>query len=91
MFAPTDEAIPKILKADLDKILADKPELTKILTHHVVGELDEGFLQDLEGGSLTTAGSGESLTVDGTAKIVCGGVQAANATVNSIDATVEPM
>ncbi|MGW7029769.1 hypothetical protein ACWGFX_21700 [Streptomyces xanthophaeus] len=48
-------------------------------------------IQDLEGGSLTTAGSGESLTVNGTAKIVCGGVQAANATVNSIDATVEPM
>ncbi|MFG3658526.1 fasciclin domain-containing protein [Streptomyces sp. NPDC047706] len=38
MFAPTDDAFAKIPKADLDKVLADKDQLTKILTYHVVGQ-----------------------------------------------------
>src|SRR5256714_5716285 len=36
VFAPTNDAFAKIPKADLDKVLADKAMLTKILTHHVV-------------------------------------------------------
>ncbi len=36
VFAPTDDAFAKIPKKDLDAVLADKPTLTKILTHHVV-------------------------------------------------------
>ncbi|MBT2493521.1 fasciclin domain-containing protein, partial [Streptomyces sp. ISL-96] len=38
VFAPTNDAFAKIPKADLDKVLADKATLTKILTYHVVGE-----------------------------------------------------
>lgn len=38
VFAPTNDAFAKIPKADLDKVLADKETLTKILTYHVVGE-----------------------------------------------------
>ena len=37
VFAPTNDAFAKIPKADLDKVLADKAQLTKILTYHVVG------------------------------------------------------
>ncbi|MFD4246990.1 fasciclin domain-containing protein [Streptomyces sp. NPDC058525] len=97
VFAPTNAAFAKIPKADLDRILADKAELTKILTYHVVGEeitpneLAKGSFKTLEGGSLTTAGSGETFTVNGTAKIVCGEVQTANATVNIIDTVLTPM
>ncbi|MFD3875836.1 fasciclin domain-containing protein [Streptomyces sp. NPDC058623] len=97
VFAPTNEAFGKIPKADLDKILADKAELTKILTYHVVGEkitpaqLPMGSFKTLEGGSLTTAGSSENFTVNGKAKIVCGDVQTANATVNIIDTVLTPM
>ncbi|MFE5538759.1 fasciclin domain-containing protein, partial [Streptomyces sp. NPDC056492] len=36
VFAPTNDAFAKIPKADLDKVLADKATLTKILTYHVV-------------------------------------------------------
>jgi len=32
VFAPTNEAFAKIPKADLDKLLADKAALTKVLT-----------------------------------------------------------
>ncbi|MDA5282751.1 fasciclin domain-containing protein [Streptomyces sp. Isolate_45] len=97
VFAPTNEAFAKIPKAELDKILADKAELTKILTYHVVGEeitpnqLGDGSFKTLEGGTLTTAGSGESFTVNGKAKIVCGDVQTANAKVNLIDTVLTPM
>ncbi|MGW9369604.1 fasciclin domain-containing protein [Streptomyces xanthophaeus] len=96
VFAPTNAAFAKIPKAELDKILADKTQLTKILTYHVVGEkitpqrLNMGSFKTLEGGSLTTAGSGENFTVNGEAKIVCGDVQTANATVNVIDSVLTP-
>lgn len=38
VFAPTNDAFAKIPKADLDKVLNDKEQLTKILVYHVVGE-----------------------------------------------------
>ncbi|MFI5542516.1 fasciclin domain-containing protein [Streptomyces sp. NPDC051815] len=97
VFAPTNEAFAKIPKADLDKILADKEQLTKILTYHVVGEkitpqqLDSGSFKTLQGGNLTTAASGDTYTVNGTAKIVCGDVRTANGTVNVIDTVLTPM
>lgn len=96
VFAPSNEAFAKIPKADLDKLLADKAQLTKVLTYHVVGEkltqqqLEKGSFKTLEGGTLTTAGSGDSITVNGTSKIVCGSVPTANATVNIVDTVLMP-
>ncbi|MFI1014666.1 fasciclin domain-containing protein [Streptomyces sp. NPDC020965] len=96
VFAPTNDAFAKIPKADLDKVLADKAMLTKVLTYHVVGErlspekLAKGSYPTLEKSALTTAGSGESYTVNGTAKTVCGNVQTANATVHIIDSVLMP-
>ncbi|MFD3919099.1 fasciclin domain-containing protein [Streptomyces sp. NPDC058595] len=96
VFAPSNEAFAKIPKADLDKLLADKAQLTKVLTYHVVGQkitqsqLANGSFKTLEGASLTTAGSGQNFTVNNTSKIVCGGVPTANATVNIIDTVLTP-
>lgn len=96
VFAPSNEAFAKIPKADLDALLADKAQLTKVLTYHVVGEkitqsqLAKGTFKTLEGANLTTAGSGQSFTVNGTSKIVCGDVPTANATVNIIDTVLTP-
>ncbi|GAA3417096.1 hypothetical protein GCM10018952_47820 [Streptosporangium vulgare] len=36
VFAPTNDAFAKIPKDKLDKLLADKAQLTKVLTYHVV-------------------------------------------------------
>ncbi len=36
VFAPTNDAFAKIPKADLDALLADKDQLTAVLTYHVV-------------------------------------------------------
>ncbi|MET9677916.1 fasciclin domain-containing protein [Streptomyces sp. NPDC006482] len=96
VFAPTNDAFAKIPKADLDKVLADKAALTKILTYHVVGEkvdkasLPDGSFKTLQGGTVTTDGSGESFEVNGTAKIVCGDVPTSNATVHIIDTVLMP-
>ncbi|MDI1460915.1 fasciclin domain-containing protein [Catellatospora sp. KI3] len=95
VFAPTNDAFAKIPKADLDKVLADNATLTKILTYHVVaGKIapDQlaGVHKTLQGGDITVAGSGTDFTVDGNAKVVCGNVQTANATVYIIDSVLMP-
>ncbi|MEU0281112.1 MULTISPECIES: fasciclin domain-containing protein [unclassified Streptomyces] len=96
VFAPTNDAFAKIPKAELDKVLGDKATLTKILTYHVVGErlaparLASGTYPTLEKGTLTTAGSGESYTVNDSAKVVCGNVSTSNATVHIIDTVLMP-
>ncbi|MFD3533295.1 fasciclin domain-containing protein [Streptomyces sp. NPDC058664] len=96
VFAPTNDAFAKIPKADLDKVLADKAALTKILTYHVVEEkVDKGALADgsfktLQGGTVTTDGSGDAFVVNDTAKIVCGGVPTSNATVHIVDTVLMP-
>ncbi|MFF3497152.1 fasciclin domain-containing protein [Streptomyces sp. NPDC002795] len=96
VFAPTNKAFAKIPKADLDKVLNDKAQLTKILTYHVVGEkvpqdkLADGSFKTLEGSKLTTSGSGEKYKVNDSAKIVCGNVQTSNATVHIIDSVLMP-
>ncbi|MFB7031285.1 MULTISPECIES: fasciclin domain-containing protein [unclassified Streptomyces] len=96
VFAPTNDAFAKIPKADLDKVLADKATLTKILTYHVVGQkltpkqLENGTFETLEKSTLTTKGSGEEYTVNDSSKVVCGNVPTANATVYIVDTVLMP-
>lgn len=96
VFAPTNDAFAKVPKADLDKLLADKAELTKVLTYHVVGkeltpkQLEKGSFETLEKGKLTTSGSDMSYTVNDSSKVVCGKVPTANATVYIVDTVLMP-
>ncbi|MEU6868843.1 fasciclin domain-containing protein [Streptomyces sp. NPDC046876] len=96
VFAPTNDAFAKIPKADLDKLLADKAALTKVLTYHVVGrrlepeQLANGSFPTLQKGMVTTSGSGSAYRVNGAAGVVCGNVQTANATVHIIDTVLMP-
>ena len=96
VFAPANSAFAKIPSATLTKVLANKAELTKILTYHVASgrytpaELSAGKpIKTLEGGTVTPAGSGTSFTVNG-ARVVCGNVQTANATVYIIGTVLMP-
>ncbi len=96
VFAPADSAFAAMDQATLNKALADpKGLLTTVLTYHVVqGRLTPAMLAGthttLQGKTLTVAGSGEDFTVNGTAKVVCGNVQTANATVYIIDGVLLP-
>jgi uncharacterized surface protein with fasciclin (FAS1) repeats len=96
VFAPANSAFAKIPSSTLNSVLANKAELTKILTYHVAtgrytpAELATGKpIKTLEGGTVTPAGSGTSFTVNG-AHVVCGNVQTANATVYIIDTVLMP-
>jgi uncharacterized surface protein with fasciclin (FAS1) repeats len=96
VFAPADSAFAAMDKATLDSAMADpKGLLTKVLTYHVVSgrltpEMLAGTHTTLTGGTITVAGSGQDFTVNGTAKVVCGNVQTANATVYIIDGVLLP-
>src|SRR5262249_32529616 len=96
VFAPTNDAFAAVPKATMKSLLADpKGDLTTVLTYHVVpGRITPDMLagthKTLEGGKLTVTGSGEDFTVNGTAKVVCGDVQTANATVYIIDGVLTP-
>ena len=90
VFAPSDTAFASLSQADLTSLLANPSQLGNVLTTHVVqGRLapDQlaGSHQTLSGANITVTGSGEDFTIDGKAKIVCGNIQTANATVYIID------
>ena len=95
VFAPTNDAFAALDKATLDKAMADpKGLLTTVLTNHVVEgrltpEMLAGDHKTLAGTTITVEGSGEDFTV-GKAKVVCGNVQTANATVYIIDGVLLP-
>ncbi|MGW7455607.1 fasciclin domain-containing protein [Streptomyces sp. NPDC054787] len=96
VFAPTNDAFAKIPKADLDKVLADKEQLTKILTYHVVGQkltpqqLENGSFETLQKGMVTTTGSGGVYKANNSANVVCGNVKTANANVYIVDTVLMP-
>ncbi|MFC6880639.1 MULTISPECIES: fasciclin domain-containing protein [Actinomadura] len=96
VFAPTNDAFDKIPKATLDKVMSDKKTLTGILTYHVVGQkaapsaLGSGDFKTLNGAMLKTSGSGQTFTIGDNAKVACGDVQTANATVYIIDSVLMP-
>lgn len=97
VFAPTDEAFAKIPEETLTAILADKEQLTSILTYHVVA----GKVMAADVVNLTTAETvqGQSLTIevleDGTvmvddAKIITTDIEASNGVIHVIDTVVLP-
>ena len=96
VFAPTNDAFAKIPADTLNKVLADKETLTKILTNHVVAgkiapDKIAGDHKTLAGTTLTVKGSGEMFTVGKeNANVVCGNVTTANATVYIVDSVLMP-
>ena len=96
VFAPANDAFGAIPEKDLNALLANKPALTKVLTHHVIaGKIAPADLagthKTLAGDTITVTGSGEDFTVgDAGAKVICGNVQTANATVYVIDGVLMP-
>ena len=102
VLAPANPAFEAVPANALNGLLADVPQLTTVLTHHVIdGRLtpDElaGEHTTLNNDKVTIEGSGEDFsvaadqTVTGTeATVICGNVQTANATVYIIDQVLKP-
>jgi len=96
VFAPSNDAFEAMDQDVMNKAMGDpKGLLTTVLTYHVVpGKLAPedlaGTHKTLQGGEVTVEGSGEDFTVDTNAKVICGNVQTANATVYIIDQVLMP-
>lgn len=94
VFAPYDPAFAKIPSATLNSVLANKTLLTQILEHHVIsGQLNPdqivGTHKTLNGDTVTVTGNTSGMMVDG-AKVLCGNIPTANATVYVIDTVMMP-
>lgn len=98
VFAPVDDAFGKLPKETVKTLgtPAGAKTLTSVLTYHVIaGQLspDEvaGEHQTVNGAKVTVEGSGDTITVGkDKAKVICGGVKTANATVYLIDTVLMP-
>jgi len=103
VLAPANPAFEAVPADALKSLLADKAQLTAVLTHHLIeGRLTPDQLAGehttLNGDTVTIEGSGEDFTIAGDqtvvgkadAGVICGNVQTANATVYIIDQVLAP-
>ena len=99
VFAPTNAAFAKIPKADLDKLLADKAALTKVLTYHVVaGKVMAKDVLTMNGkGAKTVQGqevmigvAGSNVTLNGSSKVTAVDIEAKNGVIHVIDTVIMP-
>lgn len=94
VFAPTDAAFDKLPAATIDALRTDSQQLISVLTYHLVkGQHSPaqvgGLRPTLQGSYVTVMSNGDGLTVDD-ARLVCGGIHTANATVYLIDTVLMP-
>ena len=99
VFAPTDDAFAAAAEADpegMDAMMADPTgAFADLLSYHVVeGQIAPADLsgdhETLQGATRSVEGSGESFTVHGMARVVCGDIHTDNATVYIIDVVLHP-
>ncbi len=99
VFAPTDEAFAKIPKATLDGILADKKQLTAILTYHVVAgkvlaadvvKLDGKSAKTVNGADVSIAVKDGKVTLNGNVSVLKTDVLASNGVIHVIDSVLLP-
>jgi uncharacterized surface protein with fasciclin (FAS1) repeats len=98
IFAPANSAFEKIPADTLKSVLADKAQLTDILTYHVIAgeklssaQLEQkGSATSVEGKELTFTDDNGTLKVNGQTSAVCIDVPTANATVHIIDSVLMP-
>lgn len=96
VFAPTDEAFAKLPAGTVDSLLADIPQLTKILTYHVVsGKVMSSDVVKLDSASTV---EGSTVKIDASsggvkvndAKVVTPDVTADNGVIHVIDTVLIP-
>jgi len=98
VFAPTDAAFAKLPSGTVTALLADKEQLTGILTYHVVSgkvlaadiiESNGATPKTVNGLPLDIVGRGGKVYVNGV-NVVTADVQASNGVIHIIDAVLMP-
>jgi uncharacterized surface protein with fasciclin (FAS1) repeats len=96
VFAPTDDAFKKLPAGTLEKLLADKAQLTKVLTYHVVSgkvmaadvvKLSEAKTVEGSMVKITVANGGVKVN---DANVVKTDVGASNGVIHVIDSVILP-
>ena len=95
VFAPTDEAFAKIPADQLNAILADKEQLTAILTYHVVaGKVMAADVVQVESATSLQGGDLKVATEDGVsinnAKVIKADIETSNGVIHVIDTVLVP-
>lgn len=94
VFAPSDDAFAALAVSDLAGLLADPARLSQVLQYHVVPQTlapeVAGTYPTLQGATIAVEGSGQEYSVNGSASVVCGGIQADDSTVYVIDSLLTP-
>jgi uncharacterized surface protein with fasciclin (FAS1) repeats len=97
VFAPTDDAFAKLPPGTVETLLANKEELTKILTYHVVpGSVTADKVVTLtsantvQGGPVTIEVKDGSVILNGNVKVTTTDVKASNGVIHVIDGVLLP-
>jgi uncharacterized surface protein with fasciclin (FAS1) repeats len=99
VFAPTNQAFEALPPAELQRLLqpANKDELAKILTYHVVAgdvmaaDLSDGQkVETVEGQDITVTIDGDTVKLNDTATVVQPDIETSNGTVHVIDGVLLP-
>jgi uncharacterized surface protein with fasciclin (FAS1) repeats len=96
IFAPTDEAFAKMPSGDLSALLADKPKLRSVLSHHIVAAKVRAPRERAP--NMATAVDGRTLTMTvehglykvNEAQIVKTNLRASNGLIHAIDSVLLP-
>jgi uncharacterized surface protein with fasciclin (FAS1) repeats len=96
VFAPTDEAFSKLPNETLQAVLADKEQLTAILTYHVLSGkvMSEDVVkissaETVQGGELKIEVVGNSVMVNN-ARVIITDIEASNGVIHVIDTVLIP-
>ena len=95
VFAPTNDAFAAMEPGQLDALKADPAALTKLDYYHVflglLGPEDvHGQRPTQQGADIKVEGKNGDIKVNGTTKVICGGIQAENARIYIIDTVLDP-
>lgn len=95
VFAPTDEAFAKLPPGALDKLIADKEALRKVLTFHVVSgkvmaaDVRSGPVKTVQGSSARLMAKDGKVTIN-KANVVKADIAADNGVIHVIDTVIMP-
>ena len=95
VFAPNNDAFAKVDPAELATLKTDPAALYKLDYYHVflglLGPTDvAGQRPTQQGAEIKVTGKDGDIKVNDTAKVICGGIQAANARIYIIDSVLRP-
>ncbi|HKH53052.1 MAG TPA: fasciclin domain-containing protein [Mycobacterium sp.] len=95
VFAPTNEAFAELPPEQVDALKADPKALSDLVYYHaflgLLGVDDvKGQRPTQQGAEIKVDGKGGDIKLNGTAKVLCGAIQAKDARIYLIDSVLDP-